>query len=345
MVLVVSEGEAMSNNLVLLIGSPRSGSTMLQRMLGSHSQIFTRPEPHMLTPLAYLGYHDTVEKAPFDHINAAAAIREFVSALPRGEEDYLDALRAYTDVMYSRILEGREERFFMDKTPAYGLVLPFVTRLLPEAKYVVLTRHPLAILSSYANSFFEGDYRAAYAFNPIVHRYVPAIGTMIREEPVPFVQVRYEDVVANPAEELGRICDHLEIPFEEAAINYGSHKHEKGSFGDPKVEDHDRPVTKSKERWAEELKADPAKLEMARQIIGELDPVDLEAWGYPLDTIFEPLDRAMGEQPPAPGLRWKLNPYRLQRKVLLTLRKDIHTSHTGRMVRKVRYYCDVLLRD
>jgi hypothetical protein len=51
----------------------------------------------MITPLAYLGYHGTVDKAPFDHINGAEAMRTFVGRLPRGEDDYLDALRAYTD--------------------------------------------------------------------------------------------------------------------------------------------------------------------------------------------------------------------------------------------------------
>ena len=338
----------MADNLVLLIGSPRSGSTMLQRMLGSHSQIFTRPEPHMLTPLAYLGFHDTVEKAPFDHINAAKAIREYVEALPRGEEDYLDALRAYTSTMYGRILEGRPQRFFLDKTPAYGLVLPFVTRLLPDARYVVLTRHPLAVLSSYANSFFEGDYGKAYAFNPILHRYVPAIAAMIRERPVPFVMVRYEDLVADPSKELRRIFEHLGLEHEESAVNYGAHKHEKGSFGDPKVADHDRPVTTSKERWADELAADPSKLELARQIITELSPDDLAAWGYPVGEIFEALGRADGQRAKADegwNLKWAVNPYRLQRKVLLTLKKDIHTSQLGKAVRRVRYYCDVLLRE
>ena len=44
-------------NLVFLVGSPRSGSTLLQRMVGSHSRVFTHPEPHLITPLAYLGYY------------------------------------------------------------------------------------------------------------------------------------------------------------------------------------------------------------------------------------------------------------------------------------------------
>ncbi len=40
------------------------------RMLSSHSAIYSRPEPHLLTPLAHLGFYDTVDKAPFDHLQA-----------------------------------------------------------------------------------------------------------------------------------------------------------------------------------------------------------------------------------------------------------------------------------
>ena len=99
----------MQEKLIFVIGPPRSGSTMLQRMLGSHSAIFTHPEPHIITPLAHLGYYENVDKAPYDHINAAEAIREYVADLPRGEEDYLDACRAYTDVLYGRMLEAQAE--------------------------------------------------------------------------------------------------------------------------------------------------------------------------------------------------------------------------------------------
>ena len=63
--------------------------TGLQQMLGSHSQIYTHPEPHLITPLAYLGYHGTVDKAPYDHINGAEAMRAFVGRLPRGEVKFL----------------------------------------------------------------------------------------------------------------------------------------------------------------------------------------------------------------------------------------------------------------
>ena len=112
-------------HLVFVISPPRAGSTLLQRMLGAHQDISTHPEPHLITPLAYLGYHDRVDAAPFDHINAAQAVQSFVSELPKGEEDYLDALRAYCNTLYGRALETTQKRYFLDKTPAYALVLPF----------------------------------------------------------------------------------------------------------------------------------------------------------------------------------------------------------------------------
>ena len=88
--------------------------------------------------------------------------------MPRGEAGYLDALRAYTDSMYAQLMEVAPpgKRFFLDKTPAYALVLPFLTKLYPQAQYVVLTRHPLAVLSSYVESFFDGDYRVALDAQP-----------------------------------------------------------------------------------------------------------------------------------------------------------------------------------
>ncbi|MDP7640106.1 MAG: sulfotransferase, partial [Candidatus Hydrogenedentes bacterium] len=46
------------------MSSPRSGSTLLERILESHSAILGGPEPHLMTPLAHLGVWDNVDKAP-----------------------------------------------------------------------------------------------------------------------------------------------------------------------------------------------------------------------------------------------------------------------------------------
>ncbi len=334
----------MQERLIFVIGPPRSGSTMLQRMLGSHSAIFTHPEPHIITPLAHLGYFNSVDKAPYDHINATEAIHEFVDDLPGGEDDYLDACRSYTDVLYGRMLEHAGKQMFLDKTPAYGLVLPFLAKLCPRAKYIVLTRHPLAVLSSYASSFFEGDYDAAVAFNDILGRYIPAMAKFLGNDSVPSHHIRYEDLVREPEDRMAEIFDFLGLPNEKGAVDYGKHKHIEKSFGDPKVGQETRPTTKSVSKWAGELAADAHKLDIAKRIVEPISPDDIATWGYDKRTLFDKVAEASGEAPEK-DKKWKWNSYRMKRKIFLSLRKDIHTNRLGKTLKRVQYYCDVLLRE
>ena len=337
----------MENKLLFVIGPPRSGSTLLMRMLSSHSAIYSGAEPHLLTPLAHLGFYDAVDAAPFDHLQAQQSVREFVADLPCGEEDYLDACRAYTNILYGRMLEarGKGKPLFLDKTPANALILSFITKLYPRARYVVLTRHPAAIWSSYANSFFDGDYLAARKFNPVLNRYVPAMARFIRERRVPFVRVSYEDLVQRPEAEMRRVFEFLGLPFEPETIEYGKHEHESKGLGDPLgVQQHTRPVTDSVEKWAHELGADPAKLAIVRDMVGLIDDTDLETWGFPRATFFAPVEAAAraGARPSAPPPFF--DRYRLQRKLLVMLRRNIQQNAFGRAVKRVRLACDVLLR-
>ena len=334
----------MQENMIFVIGPPRSGSTMLQRMLGSHSGIYTHPEPHIVTPLAHLGYFNNVDKAPFDHINAAVAVREYVDDLPGQEEDYLDACRAYLDVLYGRMLKKSGVKMMLDKTPAYGLVLPFLSAVYPEARYIVLTRHPLAVLSSFANSFFEGDMDAAVEFNDILGRYVPAMADFLRSDKVAFHQIRYEDLVREPEARMAEIFEFLGLPNEEGAVDYGKHDHVVKSYGDPKASKESRPTTKSVSAWAVDLANDEHKLEIARRMVEPLDPKDVEIWGYDKSTLFDKVAQAKGEKPKK-DKKWKWNSYRMKRKMFMSLKKDIHSSARGRLIKRVKYFCDVLLRE
>ena len=168
-----------------------------------------------------LGVLQQRRQAPYDHINAAEAMRSFIQALPNTEQDYLEALRAYSDTLYGRMLATSDAKLFVDKTPANALVLPFLAKLYPDAKYIVLTRHPLAVFSSYANSFFGGDWAAAHAFNPILERYVPAIAKFLKDRPVDMMHVAYDDVVQNTEAELKRLFAFLAIPNQSSVVDYG----------------------------------------------------------------------------------------------------------------------------
>jgi hypothetical protein len=333
------------DRLVFLIGAPRSGTTLLARMLSAHSMVYGRAEPHLITPLAHLGYFGKVQKAPYDPNNVEQAVREIVADLPRGEDDYLDALRAYTDAIYGKLLAlAPGKRLFLDKTPAYALVLPFLTRLYPQARYVVLTRHPLAVLSSYVESFFDGDWQVATDHNPILARYVPALAGFLRDRPVPLVHVRYEELVKDPETQFRRVCDHLGIPFEATAIAYGESGESFKGLGDPTgVARHTRPVTTSVSKWAAEIASKPDVLALVTNLLDQLDPADLDTLGYPRQKIAEQLAAATGA--PAPVRAQGPLRYRMERRLLVALRRNIHHNALGRAAKRLRFALDVLLRE
>ena len=336
----------MSVEMLFVIGAPRSGTTMLERILASHSMILGGPEPHLLTPLAHLGYWAKVDKAPYDHILAAEAQRLFVESLPNKEQDYWDACRAYCDTLYGQYLRASGKTICMDKTPAYALILPFIVKVFPEARYVVLTRHPLAVFSSYANSFFDGDYQTAHHYNPILNRYVPALAQFIRQPEPRHCHVRYEHLVKDPEAWMRQIYEYIGVPFEKETIEYGkSQPEESRGLGDPiGVKQHARPTTDSVKKWVEDLLADPAKLALMRKVIAQLDPEDLNTIGYPIETLWKPLEEAQGKAV-APK-KHPLNRYRIERKLIVALRRQARKGGLfQKLLKRVQLACDVLLRE
>ncbi len=340
----------MQDRLVFLIGSPRSGSTLLSRVLGAHPAIFAPEEPHLITPIAHLGYYDSVEQAPYDPVITRAAARALVASLPGGEADYLDALRAYTDAIYGGLFQSAPggATLLLDKTPAYALSLDFLTRLYPQARYVVLTRHPIAVWSSFVDSFFDGDDVVAHAHNPLLERYVPAIARFLRTTSVRLHRVHYENLVQDPDTSAREICRFLDIDFVPEMVDYGTAPDAKGTstrgLGDPtNVARQSRPTTGSLAKWARASSGRPERVTLYREILARLTDEDLETWGYPRVGIEAEIDRIdlAGRKAPRP----RLTRYALERKVLVALRKRIRPDNTlGGLVRKIREVCDVLLR-
>ena len=356
----------MQDRLIFLIGSPRSGSTLLSRVMGAHSKIYAPEEPHLITPIAHLGYYDNVESAAYDPVITRQAARTLVAALPRGESEYLDALRAYTDAIYRGLFEsqtnsplasepssttskiGPNHSYLLDKTPAYALSLDFLVRLYPEARYVVLTRNPIAVWSSFVDSFFDGDDGAAHAHNPLLERYVPAIARFLQTSPVPFYHARYEELVQSPDEEARKICDFLEIEFESEMVDYGSSPGARGEstrgLGDPiGVAQQSRPTTRSLSKWVTAATGKPERVRLYQEILARLSDEDLASWKTSRAELSAEIDKIDLGGRPAP--RPRLTRYALERRVLVSVRRRIQPENgLGRLVKRIREVCDVLLR-
>ena len=340
----------MQDRLVFLIGSPRSGSTLLSRVLGAHPEIFAPEEPHLITPLAHLGYFESVERAPYDPIITRIAAREFVASLPNGESEYLDALRAYTDAVYDGLFRAKSggASLLLDKTPAYALNLDFLTRLYPDARYIVLTRHPIAIWSSLVDSFFDGDDQVAHNHNPLLERYVPAIARFLRTATVPFHHIQYENLVQEPEENARNLCLFLGIEYKPEMVDYGSNPEARGAstrgLGDPTtVAQETRPTTRSLSKWASAATGMPERVALDRRILSRLTDDDLTTWGYTRGQIDDELDQIdlNGKRPKRP----RLTRYAVERKIVVGLRRRIQPDNAlGQLIRRIRDFCDVLLR-
>ncbi|HKO89204.1 MAG TPA: sulfotransferase [Burkholderiales bacterium] len=332
----------LGENLILILSPPRSGSTLLQRMIGSHTAVATHPEPHILTPLAFQGYFYRIEKAAFNHKVAANAMREFVEHLPRGEEDYLDACRAYCSVLYTRALRNGKQ-FFVDKTPNYAdSILPWLPRLLPRAKYVVLTRHPLAILSSRARTFYQGDYDRAHYARDLLQGFIPPIAAFLRNPGVPLLHLKYEDLVSEPEAQMRRVLGFIGLAYEEQCVRFGEQSHVDKTYGDPNIRRHDRPVPDSINAWMQDFVGDAGRRRLCEKNLATLNAEDLRTFGYPLETIWSPLtSQASG---PVRGSVRRSIMHRLKWGVLWPLKSLARKSPFSNALQRLAHFCEVLLR-
>jgi hypothetical protein len=161
------------------------------------------------------------------------------------------------------------------------------------------------------------------------------------------VHLRYEDLVQDPEKHMREVCAFLDLPFEPGMVDYGKQPSSSPAagrgLGDPvTVARETRPTTASVGKWLDALAQDPARLGQCREIAAQLADEDLETWGYPGPELRQALAEI---QPSGTGpSRAKLSRHALERRLLVTLRRGIHTNALGRLVRRVRTACDVLLR-
>ena len=341
----------MKPELAFIIGAPRSGTTMLERIISGHSQVTGGAEPHLMTPLAHLGVWRNVDKAPYDHIVAGIGQKDFINLLPQKEQTYWQACRAYADTLYSAYIQESECRICLDKTPEYATVWPFLKHVYPDAKYIVVSRHPAAIFSSFANSFFDGDYELTQQHDPLFERYIPAISGLLRDTTLNIFHLRYEDLVSNPDQYAQEICEFLGISYESEIVNYGA-KHSKVNkgLGDPIGLSKDtRPNDKGISRWARELAIDQKKYDLVKSLLSKIDREDLLTYGYNPNSIWQAVEDALQENQTINNKskhssNW--SGYKLQRKLIIKLRNSAQQNTIVRNVfEKLRLVCDVTLRE
>ena len=129
------------SNLIFLISLPRSGSTLLQRILGGHPDIATLAEPWVMLHPLYALKRAGIE-TEYDAVLAREALDDFLGQIDGGETAYVEGVRRFAGDLYARALARQGKRLFLDKTPRYYRIIPELRQVFPRAKFIILLRNP-----------------------------------------------------------------------------------------------------------------------------------------------------------------------------------------------------------
>lgn len=194
---------------IFIVGLPRSGSTLLEQILASHSQV---EGTHELSDLARVvrdipGRLKTGSHYP-DALSSADA--DFFADLG---QDYLKRTEKYRSGL----------PFFTDKNPNNFVHVGLVHLALPNAIFINAQRHPLdSCLGSFKQLFAKGQ-TFSYDFSDIGEYYLQYVRLMAHWHsvlPGKVLDVRYEDVVADVDGQVRRILEHCGLPFEEQCVRF-----------------------------------------------------------------------------------------------------------------------------
>jgi hypothetical protein len=282
----------LGRRLIFVISQPRAGSTLLQRILGSHRAIHTVSEPWIaLHPLFAL--RETGISTDYSARLAQAGVQNFLDRLPEGEDAYFEAVRRMLGYLYRRVLEESGKRFFLDKTPRYYLILPELRRVFPEAYFVFLLRNPLAVLASVIEEWAPDDcVRCLRAFRHDLMRAPGLIAEAIPSAAGRSTIIHYEDLVARPAETMPGILKPWRLRFDPAMLEY--ERAEIFRFGDTRtIYRQSRPVASRIARWKKTLDS-PVRRAWARGYLDSLGAETVARLGYDFDELAAAFPREAG---------------------------------------------------
>jgi hypothetical protein len=251
-------------------------------MLDRHSQLAVPDESYFIPQLAARHRGRLDAEAFCDDLSRIATIAEWkvpidrVRAVLPADAGLSDGLRA----VYAVYAETRGKDRWGDKTPMYMQYLPLLERLFPDARYVHIVRDGRDAASSFlampAGIVTEGwaHPRSVSAFACQWRTEVAAArGLARRIERGRYLELRYEQLAAEPAAAIREVCDFAGLEFEPAMLEYPGRV---DLTGKPHQASLERPPTPGIRDWRTDL--DERAVAAFEAIAGDA----LAAFGYPL---------------------------------------------------------------
>jgi tetratricopeptide (TPR) repeat protein len=202
---------AASREPIFILGLPRAGSTLLEQILASHSQVEGTQEladvPRAVLDLQ--GYNPDLDNPRYPGCLAAMSADEFRAL---GEKYLADTLVYRT---------GKPR--FIDKMPNNFRHIGLIHLMLPNAKIIDARREPMACCFGNLKQLYARGQEFAYSVDDIARYYRTYLELMEHWDavlPGRVLRVQHEDVVDNLETSVWRILDYCELPFEPACLEF-----------------------------------------------------------------------------------------------------------------------------
>ncbi len=199
---------------IFIVGLPRSGSTLVEQILASHSQVEGTAELPTLVHLAF-----SIGRYRPDRTRYPESVRDL-----RGRD-----LKAYGRqyIEEAAAFRSTDRPFFTDKMPNNFSHVGLIHMILPNAKIINARRHPFdSCLGGFKQLFAKGQH-FTYDLAELAAYYRQYDETMKywhRVLPGKVLDVHYEETVADLETQVRRILAHCRLPFEEACVHFHENK-------------------------------------------------------------------------------------------------------------------------
>jgi tetratricopeptide (TPR) repeat protein len=206
-----------SDRPLFILGLPRSGTTLVDRIVSAHSSVDSLGEHSSLA----LAVQRLAGRATEDAAAPAAGKAELIERSAR--IDFAELGR-----QYCRAIDGfgNPAPRLIDKTPLNFLYLGLIRLSLPGARVIHLRRHPLDSCYAIYKTLFRAGYPFSYTLQETGRYYIAYHGLMAhwrKTLPGGFLDVDYEALIADPEGQARRIIDYLGLDWEAGCLQFHRH--------------------------------------------------------------------------------------------------------------------------
>jgi hypothetical protein len=270
---------------LFLLSLPRSGSTLMQRVLATHPAVATAPEPWLALPQLY-AMRGAGVYAEYGYGPSTRAIREFAEGLPGGRDAYDEELRSFLLRVYGRA--AGTAAYFLDKTPRYDLVAGELLSLFPDSRTIILWRNPLAVVSSIVETWAGGRWTFG-RWNVDLHEGLDRLVTAAAEHAGHIHAVRFEELVEQPDVSWPAVFGYLQLAYDPTVLTTFAETRLDARMGDPSgSRAYDELSTEPLAKWRRTF-GNAYRKAWGRRYLGWIGRERLAVMGYDLEQLLDEL--------------------------------------------------------